>query len=92
MRVSVHPIHIASNFKRISMRATLLTALAAAAILSGGLPGNEANAFTPPSMLGGAPMPLVQQVATICGSVGCAPVQTKKIRHFKNGSAVGQHI
>jgi len=74
------------------MRATLLTALAAAAILSGGLFGNQASAFTRPSVLGVAPMPLVQHVANICGTVGCAPVQTKKIRHFKNGSAVGQHI
>jgi hypothetical protein len=74
------------------MRATLLTALATAAILSGALIGNQANAFTPPSTLGVAPMPLVQHVVNICGLVGCAPVQTKKIRHFKNGSAVGQHI
>ncbi len=74
------------------MRATLLTALAAAAILSGGLPSNQANAFAQPSALGVASAPFVQQVATICGTAGCAPVQTKKVRHFKNGSAVGQHI
>ncbi len=74
------------------MRATLLTALAAATILSGGLIGNQANAFTPPSALGVAPMPLVRQVVNVCGAAGCAPVQTKKVRHFKNGSAVGQHI
>lgn len=74
------------------MRATLLTALAAATIVSGGLPSNQANAFTQLSTVGVAPMPFVQQVATICGTAGCAPVQTKKVRHFKNGSAVGQHI
>ncbi len=74
------------------MRATLLTALAAAAILSGGLAGNQANAFTPQSTLGVASMPLIRQVVNICGSAGCVPVQTKKVRHFKNGSAVGQHI
>jgi hypothetical protein len=74
------------------MRATLLTALAAAAILSGGLIGNQAHAFTPSSTLGVAPTPLVQRVVNVCGPVGCAPVQTKKIRHFKNGTAVGQHI
>ena len=74
------------------MRATLLTTLAAAAVLSGGLIGNQANAFTPPSTRGVAPMPLMRQVANVCGPVGCAPVQTKKVRHFKNGSAVGQHI
>ena len=75
------------------MRATFLTALAAAAILSGGFFGDHANAFTlaAPSTLGLAPA-LVQPVANICGPVGCAPVQTKKVRHFKNGSAVGQHI
>ncbi len=74
------------------MRATLLTAFAAAAILLGGLIGNQASAFTPPSTRGVAVMPLVRQVVNVCGAVGCAPVQTKKVRHFKNGSAVGQHI
>jgi hypothetical protein len=74
------------------MRTTLLTTLAAAAILTSGSFGNQADAFTmtASSTLGVAP--LVQRVANICGPVGCAPVQTKKIRHFKNGSAVGQHI
>ncbi len=74
------------------MRATLLTAFAAAAILSGGAFSNEASALP----LAAAPTfgvaPLVQQVANVCGPVGCLPVQTKKARSFKNGSAVGQHI
>jgi hypothetical protein len=76
------------------MRATLLTALAAAAILSGGYFGNPAQAFTTtaPSTLGVALPSLVKSVANVCGPVGCMPVQTKKIRHFKNGTAVGQHI
>jgi hypothetical protein len=76
------------------MRTTLLSTLAAAAILFGGFFGNQAEAFTAiaPSTLGVALSSFVQPVANICGPVGCAPVQTKKIRHFKNGTAVGQHI
>jgi hypothetical protein len=78
------------------MRATLLTALAAASILSGGLLATRADAFTlaAPSTLGiaAAPAAIVQQVATICGAGGCAPVQTKRVRHYKSGSLVGQHI
>ena len=76
------------------MRTTLLTALAAAAILSGGFFVDHASAFTlaAPSALAAAPAPLVQRVANVCGPAGCVPVQTKKVRHFKNGSAVGQHI
>ncbi len=76
------------------MRAALLTALAAAAILSGGFVNNHASAMPAAalSLLGGAPALLVQRVVNVCGPVGCLPVQTKKVRHFKNGSAVGQHI
>ncbi len=74
------------------MRVTLLTAFAVGTILSGGVFSNQASALTlaAPSMPGDAP--LVQQVANVCGPVGCLPVQTKKARSFKNGSAVGQHI
>ncbi len=76
------------------MRATLLTTLAAAAVLSGGFFGDQASAFTlaAPSALAAAPALLVQRVVNVCGPAGCVPVQTKKARHFKNGSAVGQHI
>jgi hypothetical protein len=76
------------------MRMTFLSTLAAAAILFGGFLGNQAEAFTAtaPSALGGALSSLVRPVANLCGTVGCMPVQTKKIRHFKNGTAVGQHI
>ncbi|HTR00724.1 MAG TPA: hypothetical protein VMH83_12060 [Candidatus Acidoferrum sp.] len=76
------------------MRTTLLTALAAAAILSGGFFADNASAFTlaAPSALAATPALLVQRVANVCGPTGCVPVQTKKVRHFKNGSAVGQHI
>ncbi len=76
------------------MRATFLTIFAAAAMLSCGSLGNQAEAFTTTASaaLGVALPSVVLPVANICGSVGCVPVQTKKVRHFKNGSAVGQHI
>jgi hypothetical protein len=85
---------IASHFMRTPMRTTFLSTLAAAAILFGGFLGNQAEAFTAtaPSALGGALSSLVRPAANLCGTVGCMPVQTKKIRHFKNGTAVGQHI
>jgi hypothetical protein len=75
------------------MRTILLTALAAVALLSGGLFGNTAAAF----VLGGAPTPGtatvasdVQRVHTICGANGCSMIQTKKVRHYnKPGSITG---
>ena len=76
------------------MRTTFLTIFAAAAMLSGGSFGYQAEAFTmtAPATLGAALPSLIQPVANICGSTGCVPVQTKKVQRFKNGSAVGQHI
>jgi len=69
------------------MRKTFLSALAAAAILSGGMPAERAQALTPatPSALyltatAAAP---VQLATVLCGTNGCAPVQTKRIQRRK---------
>jgi len=63
---------------------TLLTALAAATILSGGMLGNraEAMALAAPSALGvaTADAALVRQAKTVCGSNGCVSVQTSRPR------------
>ncbi len=60
------------------MRKTLLAALAAAALLSGGMLGNRAEAMTlaAPSALGvvAADTGLVQEAAIVCGYRGCVRV------------------
>jgi hypothetical protein len=76
---------------------TFLTTLAAASVLAAGLLGNRADAFTlaAPSTLSVAATraAAVQQVVSVCGTNGCAPVQTKRVRHYKpGGTAPGQHI
>jgi hypothetical protein len=55
------------------MHKILLTALAAAALLSGGMPGSRAEAMTlaAPSALGVADTGLVQKAAVVCGYYGC---------------------
>ena len=66
------------------MRRIQLTALAAATILSVGLFANRAEAMTlaAPSALGvaGAHAAVVRQVAVVCGTNGCAPVQVSHRR------------
>jgi hypothetical protein len=59
------------------MSKTLLMAFAAAALLSGGMFGNQAEAMTP-SALGVARTDagLVEQVHALCGNNGCVQVQT----------------
>jgi len=71
---------------RKSMRKTLHLPLAVAAILSGGMLANRAEAITAVTALGIAAVDpaLVQPARAICGTNGCAPVQTKPpLRHFK---------
>jgi len=69
------------------MRKIILTALAAAAILSGGMLGNRAQAMTlaTPSVLGvaTADAALVRQAKAVCGSNGCVQVQTSRPRPHK---------
>jgi hypothetical protein len=65
------------------LRKITLTALAAAAVLLGGVFGSQATAMTiaPPLPSGAAKAnawPL-QRVRSICGINGCAPVFTKRI-------------
>jgi hypothetical protein len=62
------------------MRKTLLSALAAAIILSGGLLADRTAAMplAPVSVT-----TLVEKAAIICGGNGCAPVQTKQTQHHK---------
>jgi hypothetical protein len=65
------------------MRKTLLAALAAAALLSGGVLGNRAEAMTlaAPSALGVAVADtgLVQKAALVCGYRGCVRVWPRRL-------------
>ena len=68
------------------MRRTLLVAIAAAAILSGGsLERADAMKFATPSALGfaGPDTAFVQRVTVVCGNNGCSPVQTKRVQRRK---------
>ncbi len=66
---------------------TLVTALAAATLLSGGLLGNRADAMTlaTPSALGVATADagVVQQAHALCGNNGCVQVQTSAPRKHR---------
>jgi energy-converting hydrogenase Eha subunit C len=77
------------------MRKTLLTAVAAAAILSGGMLGHAAAAMTcaaPAALDVAAAHAAFQQVTNVCGTNGCVRVQTQRVRHQKPGSVAAQHI
>ncbi len=69
------------------MRNALLTALAAATLLSGGMLGSRAGAMplVAPSALGfaTADAALVQQATNVCGSNGCVRVQTQRVQHHR---------
>ncbi len=77
------------------MREILLTAFAAALILSGGVLGQRADAMTllAPAAVGAAAAraALVQQVVSVCGSNGCAVIQTKKVVHHKAANIAAKH-
>jgi hypothetical protein len=66
----------AFNSMRTRMRGILLTALAAATILSSGMP------LAAPAALGAAiaGTGLVQRATNVCGSNGCVRVQTTRLR------------
>jgi len=78
------------------MREFLLTALAATIILASGALGHRAEAITlskPAAWdASGARAALVQQVVNVCGTNGCALVQTKRVQHTKPGSVAAKHI
>ena len=63
------------------MRKTLLMALAAAALLAGGMPGNRAEAM-PPAAHGAAAgdTAVVRRVTNVCGTNGCVRVETTRLR------------
>ena len=67
------------------MRKIVLTAMATAAILSGGMLGSEAGAMplATPAVLNAAAGSLVRQAAVVCGGNGCAPVQTGRVQRRK---------
>ena len=72
--------------RKTGMRKTVLAALAAAAMLSGGMPVHGADLPTLPSPSLAAPLAPdfstsatpVRLAAVMCGTNGCAPVQTRK--------------
>jgi hypothetical protein len=69
------------------MRKTLLAALAVAAIVSGTILANRAEAMTTatPAALGVAAVDtgMIREAAIVCGTNGCAPVQTKLLQRRK---------
>jgi ribosomal protein L35AE/L33A len=78
------------------MRGTLLTSIAVAGILSGGMLGQgpEAATLTGRSVahVAATTSALVQHVTNVCGNNGCVRVQTQRVRHQKPGSVAGNHI
>jgi hypothetical protein len=69
------------------MPKNLFTALAAAIFLCCGMLGGQVNAMMPAtaSAVGAARdgAALLQRATVICGSNGCATVQTKRVQHPK---------
>jgi len=66
------------------MSKILLTALAAATILAGGLPVDRAAAITAAASASGiASANLIREAAIVCGGNGCNPVQTKAQKRHK---------
>lgn len=78
------------------MRGMLCTVCAAAILVASGSLGHRAQATTlaAPSALHIAAVQAVeiQQVANVCGSNGCALVQTKRVQHQKPGAVAAKHI
>lgn len=69
------------------MHKSLFAAVAAAIILSAALLGQRAEAMPArPQTLGlaKANAAFIQQVVTLCGMNGCAPVQTSRARHHRH--------
>jgi hypothetical protein len=59
----------------------IISALAAAIILSGGLLGDRAEAMTVSAPgVASAQASLVEKAGVVCSGNGCAPVQTKRVK------------
>lgn len=68
------------------MQKTLLVALAAATLISGGTLYSRVAAMTfaaPPAPVAASPDAAVTPVAIVCGNTGCVPVQTKRVQKPK---------
>jgi hypothetical protein len=75
------------------MRGILLTGLAAASFLLGGLSTRNAEAaMLAATMSHAGQAPVVQRVTNVCGANGCVRVQTQRIQGQKPGSVPGKHI
>jgi hypothetical protein len=70
------------------MRKTLVTAIAAAAILTAGMHVKRVDAMSLalPSQLGvaAAHAAIVRQAAVVCGNNGCGPVQTQRVQRRRH--------
>jgi len=77
------------------MRKILFTTAAAAIILASGVLGHRAEAMTliAPAALGAAAAhaAVVHRVVNVCGSNGCAVIQTKKVVHHKAPNIAAKH-
>ena len=78
------------------MRDIVCTACVAAILAAGGVLIQRAEAFTPPTpsafSAAAASGDRIRQVVNVCGSNGCAPVQTKRVQHQKPGAVAAKHI
>jgi hypothetical protein len=71
------------------MRATLLTALATVGALLSGMAVRQADAAMPYSSQPGTAAAQVQTIANVCGTNGCARVQTQRVvKQQKAGNVV----
>jgi hypothetical protein len=73
------------------MRTMIVTTVAAAALLAGGLSAHRAEAFPLAAPSVAAPAAIVQ-VHSVCGANGCSKVQTHRIVHHKPGAVAANHL
>ncbi len=89
------PDHIATTAMGKHMRKILFTAFAAAIVLSSGVVAHRAEALTliaPAAMSAAAArVAVVEPVVSVCGSNGCAVIQTKKVQHHKAPNIAAKH-
>ncbi len=77
------------------MHKALQTAFVVAIVSVGILASNaQAMTLTTPAALhsDAARAAVIRKVVSVCGTNGCAPVQTKRIYHQKPGSIAAKHI
>lgn len=74
------------------MRETLLTAFAAAIVLSAATLHNRADATTASmEAVAASSRTGVQLAVSVCGSNGCSKVQTHRIQHHRPGNVPMKH-